>query len=353
MYLDNLILLSSSTGDGTIGGGEVLPFLEKKDDAIYGISQSAYWLQSHIHTIVICLLIIIILCGIYNILKIMGIDLFGENKVNSLINDEIAIGTVNRKQRRTRKFLTTVERFQSKGILKLDKFKEDDLRFNLERVNWRINDVPLSAGMYNGLKWLVRIVTVVLTLVAIIFFQSTTPFFIGLIIIMSVGSVDIILNGTIKRLDEEIYANFLEFYLMLHHTMISDGGATLTSLIQLYNKTAKGEMKNVTDKILYCFDTYGESLGCDMLTNAFRHEYISRLMRLIKGYVRGADVRDDMKGFRTLLIDNRERDIMNASEKLQMKARMSFYILMPILVQAIVSAMAIYFGDISQVGTFM
>lgn len=333
-----------------VGGGEVLNFFGTTE-VIAGLSKTAYNMRLNTPKAMWGLTILLTLAMIYGVVSVFGI--FSSATIANVSSMVAMSLSVDKKQWRMRKFLNTMISLQNRGIFKLDPYKADDLSFNLSRLGWELRGIPLTAEMYNGLKLFASIIILLASIVGSLVTWNPAVGIIGLILMLFVGSIDTFIAMRVKQLDEEISANFLELYLILYHTMVADGGASLASLLRVYLVTAEGEMKVVTEKIIYSLDTYGEALGCDKLTNAFRHEYVTRLMRLIKGYVQGADVRDDLKGFRVLLIENREREIERESERLQMKARMSFYILMPVLVQAIISAMAIYFGDISQVGSFL
>lgn len=354
------MLLTSETnpwGDGMtgwggdiVGGGEVLNLFGKKE-VIYGLSETAYNLKLNAPKAIVLLTIIIVCAMIYGLIEIFGI--FSSATIAN-IGAAVSISlSVDKKQWQMRKFLNAMVALQSRGVFRLDPYKADDLSFNLQRLGWRLRDIPITAEMYNGLKIFGSLVVTVVSLLVFLVTFNPIVLVVGVMFIVVIGSMDTFIAMRVRQLDAEISKNFLELYLILYHTMVADGGASLASLLRVYLATAEGEMAIVTEKIIYSMETYGEALGADKLTNAFRHEYVTRLMRLIKGYVQGADVRDDLRGFRSLLIENREREIEKESERLQMKARMSFYILMPVLVQAIVSAMAIYFGDIASIGSFM
>lgn len=340
---------SSAWGDGGyVGGGEVLNLFGKKE-VIYGLSETAYNIKLNAPKAIILLTFVLMFAMVYGLVQIFGV--FNSATLASLNSTLTLSLSVDKKQWQMRKFLNAMVALQSRGIFRLDPYKADDLSFNLQRLGWKLRDIPLTAEMYNGLKIFASIITAVIGALAGLVTMNPMAPMIAVIFIILIGSLDVFVAMRVHQLDEEISKNFLELYLILYHTMVADGGASLAGLLRVYLSTADGEMAIVTEKIIYSLETYGEALGCDKLTNAFRHEYVTRLMRLIKGYTQGADVRDDLRGFRALLIENREREIERESEKLQMKARMSFYILMPVLVQAIISAMAIYFGDIASVGS--
>ena len=80
---------------------------------------------------------------------------------------------------------------------------------------------------------------------------------------------------------------------------------------------------------------------------------MGKLMRLIRQNNDGGDVRAELIGFRNELLSAKKYAIRKRMEKLILKANRSFNILLPILVQAIISAMAIYFKDISMTSSFL
>ena len=338
---------TSGWGGEMVGGGEILNLFGTRE-VIYGLSETAYNLKLNAPKAIIFLTACLMLAMVYGLIEIFGI--FSSAALADM-NTAVEISlSVDKKQWRVRKFLNLMVDIQSRGILKLDEYKAADLNFNIRRLGWEIRGVAITAEMYNGLKIFSSLILIILGVFGSLVTFTPIPIVIAAFLVVTIASMDTMIDRRVQALDAEISSNFLELYLVLYHTMVADGGASLASLLKVYRNTANGEMKIVTEKIIYAFETYGEATGCDKLTDSFRHEYVTRLMRLIKGYVQGADVRDDLKGFRTLLTENKEREIEHESEKLQMKARMSFYILMPVLVQAVVSAMAIYFGDIAQVG---
>ncbi len=73
---------------------------------------------------------------------------------------------------------------------------------------------------------------------------------------------------------------------------------------------------------------------------------------MYRGFVRGADVRSDAIGFEQQLADAEERRIEDFALKLEEKAHIAFYVLMPVLIQAIISAMGIFLSDIFESNAF-
>ena len=80
---------------------------------------------------------------------------------------------------------------------------------------------------------------------------------------------------------------------------------------------------------------------------------VTKLMRLIKQFNDGGDIKQDLIGFRDKLLLEKQMRMEDEQKKLVTKARLSFNILMIVLVQAILSAMAIYLPDLTNVGSFL
>jgi hypothetical protein len=76
-------------------------------------------------------------------------------------------------------------------------------------------------------------------------------------------------------------------------------------------------------------------------------------MRLIRQANESGDVRAELLGFRDELLAAKKYAISKRMEKLVNQAKMSFNILLPVLLQAILSAMAIYIEDLKLTSTFM
>ena len=74
-------------------------------------------------------------------------------------------------------------------------------------------------------------------------------------------------------------------------------------------------------------------------------------MRLIRQTNEGGDIEAELMGFRTELLAASRYALEKRMEKLIAKAKASFNLLMPILFQAVLSAMSIYISDMGLIGT--
>ena len=101
-------------------------------------------------------------------------------------------------------------------------------------------------------------------------------------------------------------------------------------------------------------DIYGEAEGSTYIAKEYREiPDVTKLMRLIKQFNDGGDIKQDLIGFRDKLLLEKQMRMEDEQKKLVTKARLSFNILMIVLVQAILSAMAIYLPDLTNVGSFL
>ena len=219
----------------------------------------------------------------------------------------------------------------------------------------------LGMKLYEGVPWTaaslvaaVRLMMfggILLTLLGM-FLLGVTPIFsvVGLLTVVASLCVPTMLSSRLLKVSKDIDKDFYGFYLLVYHSMLE--GGNVESLIRMYNHRAKGGMELFTTQFLYYIGTYGDTVGCDKLGAIFTHPYLSRFITMYRGFVRGADVRSDAIGFEQQLADAEERRIEDFALKLEEKAHIAFYVLMPVLIQAIISAMGIFLSDIFESNAF-
>lgn len=164
-----------------------------------------------------------------------------------------------------------------------------------------------------------------------------------------------IIRTTVAAKDEEIIANFQDFYLMIHYVLMTSSQTPMAGIMKSYQKTTDSEeMKHFVDICIHYIDTYGEYEATRHITKAYREiPEVAKLMRLIRQQNDGGDIKAELIGFRNELILARRHAIENKMNKLVQMGRAQFNILMPILIQAILSAVQIYFEDIAGVTTWL
>lgn len=164
-----------------------------------------------------------------------------------------------------------------------------------------------------------------------------------------------IIRTRVAAKDEEIVANFSDFYLMLHYVLMASSQTPLEGIMKSYQKTTDSEeMKHFVDVCVHYIDTYGEYDATRHIAKAYREiPEVAKLMRLIRQANEGGDVKAELIGFRNELLNARRHAIENRMNKLIDMGRAQFNILMPILIQAVLSAMSIYFEDLAGVTTWL
>ena len=161
------------------------------------------------------------------------------------------------------------------------------------------------------------------------------------------------IRSKVKTKDNEIVENFADFYLMLHYVLLANANTPLSGIMQSFDKTTDSlEMHRFVDSCTHYIDTYGEYEATGYITKEFREiAEVGKLMRLIKQANSGGDVRSELLNFRTELLNAKKYAIEVRMNKLITKARASFSMLYIVLIQAIISAMAIYFDDLGVMGS--
>lgn len=230
--------------------------------------------------------------------------------------------------------------------------------YNLERANIRI------PGRYRVMKAqefnaIVKSIQASLILVSILIMVAVSaPIGMMLIILITViGSTMpmAVVRQRVKEKDSEIIENFADMYLMIHYVLLASVGTPISGILKSFDKTTSSEeMHRFVDVCVHYIDTYGEYEATRFISKQYREiPQVGKLMRLIRQANEGGDVRAELIGFRDELIAAKKYAIEQHMNKIVAVARASFNILVPVLVQAIISAMAIYFKDLSIAQTFL
>lgn len=164
-----------------------------------------------------------------------------------------------------------------------------------------------------------------------------------------------VIRTTVQAKDEEVVANFQDFYLMIHYVLMASSQTPLEGIMKSYQKTTDSEeMKHFVDVCVHYIDTYGEYNATNYIAKAYREiPEVAKLMRLIRQANEGGDIKAELLGFRKELLDAKRYTIEKKMKKLVDMSRAQFNILMPVLIQAVLSAMSIYFEDLGGVTTWL
>ena len=366
IMLTNFILLSSSDGNngdgsGTVGGGEILQYVGQdgnqpeyqfmNNELIKQLSMLP-WLK-----IVIMLLIIVI--AFMFIVKIFDIKSpFRGKAVTKELNYLEKIKKRDAAILQANNWIRRVTKIVENTPLSLNRSNYDYLTYNLERADIRIPGGAriMKPEEFNAIIKTIEAVLVLIFLIMAIFISAPVG---GILIIVTVAVLSSLpmmyIRGLVKQKDNEVVEHFADMYLMIHYVLLASAGTPLTSILKSFDKTTNSiEMHRFVDCCVHYFDTYGEYQGTNYITKQYREiPQVAKLMRLIRQNNDGGDVRAELIGFRNELLSAKKYAIRKRMEKLVLNARRSFNLLTPVLIQAVLSAMAIYFKDISLTSSFM
>lgn len=348
------------TKGGTVGGGEILQYWDQggSNGPTYMDENliKQFMLLPGVRIVIILLLILAAFLLIMRILKVRN-PFRGKTVVKELNHmdnvrkhDEAII--------RANKFIKVVTNIVEKSPLAMSKLNKDYWTYNLTRANIRIPGGAriIKPEEFNAIVAVVALLVCVIGILLAIFINIP----VGLIIcavtfVLSSTMPLIVIRQKVKEKDLEITNNFADFYLMIHYVLLASASTPISGIMKSYDKTTDSEeMHRFIDTCIHYIDTYGEFEATSYISRQYREiPEVGKLMRLIKQANEGGDVRAELMGFRNELLAAKRYAIEKRMEKLITKAKASFNILMPILVQAIISAMAIYLEDLGGISTFM
>lgn len=352
---------TDSLGNG-IGGGEILQFWGNSPDYNLNspyLNNDLIRMYNAIPLIRILIILAILFIMVRIIMKFFNVKTLRKGK--GIVSELDYIDKVKKRDAsivRYNKLIAKVTSLIEASPFRINKVNKEYLEYNLTRANVRI---PGGARVYKAeefnamvvfIAFCICCVGVILTLLANYVLGVTLIVF---TIIMSSMLPLMFLRQMVKAKDLEIKENFSDFYLMLHYVLIARTKTSLTSIMKSYAKTTDStEMKHLVDVCCHYMETYSEYEGTKYISKAYREiPSMTKLMRLIRQSLGGYEVEAELIGFRQELLSEKKYAIARRTDKLINKARASFYLLMPILFQAILSAMSIYFSDMGLISTFV
>lgn len=341
------------------GGGEVLDYWgqNNQDGPVY---LDTDLIKQFLMLPFVKLIIILLLIGVAMVLILKLLEVRSPFKGKALTLELEQLDRLKRHDAsiiRSNNFISNLTKIVQYSPLQLNKSYVDYWTYNLSRADIRIpggyrvmrpeefnalitagEAVGTVLGLFIGIFWNIAFGVIIIILSFVI--GSTVP--------MS------IVRATVKEKDNEIIANFADFYLMIHYVLLASSSTPLAGIMKSYDKTTSSqEMHKFVDVCIHYMDTYGEYESTRHIAKQYREiPEVGKLMRLIRQAHEGGDIRAELVGFRDELLAAKKYAIEKRMEKLIMKARASFNLLTPVLIQAIISAMAIYFDDLGAAGSF-
>lgn len=364
MFTLNPILLTSGAfvpdaNGNTVGGGEILHAFDSAPDdwkyMDYNLMQQ--FKNLGIMKLVICALLLLIaililmrILGIRSITRDAGISAELEN-IRSLKRKETRIV---RRQSLTRKLKSLVHALG----LDPDPVYVEYMNYNLKRAGIldATKERPLDAFEYNAYKKAGIALTTSASIIIMFLFNATIGFILLCLSLLCWAVIpDMIVRNSAALKDAEIRDNFFDFYAEIHYVLRDGAKTPLSRVVRSYarNSIDKPEMQRFANNIADLIDLHGEYESTQYISKEYRElPEVTKLMRLIRQFNENADIKNDLEGFRNQLLTEERLKIEKRQQKLIKMARMSFNILMIVLMQAILSAMMIYIKDLGGVGNF-
>jgi len=345
------------THGGDIGGGEVLDYIGQKEDFPSYMDDNLikqFEMLPWVKIAIMCLLIVAAILIIVSIFKIRS-----PFKGRTITKELDHLNKVKKRDEqilRANRLIGGFTAFIEHSPLKMADLNKDYWMYNLKRANIR---VPGGARLMKPEEFNAIVTGIELIVCAIgLLVSITLNFMLGAIIIIAAVVIAgtfpmMVLRQSVKAKDLEITEHFADFYLMIHYVLLASASTPLEGIMKSYDKTTNSqEMHRFIDVCVHHIDTYGEYEATSRIAKEYREiPEVGKLMRLIRQSSEGGDVRMELMGFREELLNAKKYAIEQRMNKLVAKGKASFNILMPILWQAIISAMAIYFDDMGDMGS--
>lgn len=334
------------------GGGEILDFVGKGKKAVSYLDDSLINAYKYVPYVQAVLYVLILILMVYVILKMFNIKSpFTKKGVKSQVGYVEEIRKRDESIVRANKWLKVITEFIEKTPLAIDKNHLEYWNYNIGRAGIKIPGGYryMKAVEFNALTQVIALISSMFSILILLFVNSILGWvlLIGTIVLANYCPLAFI-RQTVKAKDMEITENFCECYLMLHYVLMENSVTPLHSVLKSYAKTtSSSEMHKFVDVCVHYIDTYGDYEATRYIANDYREiPEIVKLMRLVRQVNEGGEIKAELVGFRDELIDAQEYAIERHMNKIIAKARASFNILVPILIQAVLSAMSIYMKDL-------
>lgn len=359
---DTVSDINQISGKTTVGGGEALDFFSKftnetewtyMDGELIKHFQNLglYKLLIVALILTICIILMLKLLGIRTITQDAGVRAEIDN-VKTLRKTEKSIIARQKSLNRLKGIVAALG-------LNPGQVYADYMNYNLKRAGIMApaGDRALDAFEFNALVKAGIACTTVVCLFVMLFLNLTLGFLLLLLALVMWNTIpNMYVRSLAMEKDTIINNNFFDFYQEIHYILINGGNASISKRIRSYQKGVRNnpEMVRFADTCADYIDIYGEAEGSTYIAKEYREiPDVTKLMRLIKQFNDGGDIKQDLIGFRDKLLLEKQMRMEDEQKKLVTKARLSFNILMIVLVQAILSAMAIYLPDLTNVGSFL
>lgn len=348
------------TKNGSIGGGEILPYIGNNEHK--GTQYIDWDLVKQFASIplvkAIIVLLLITLCTLL-ILRMFNIKtLFKGKGILSEISNIEKIKSRDRYILQSNKFLARITKIVQRTPFLMTNNAREYMDYNLKRANIRVPGGYryMSSLEFNAIMKMIAFILCIIAIIATLFVSSLLGVLIFASTVVATGILPKqIIRSIVRERDQEIRDNFSDLYLMLHYVLIIGGQTPIDKIMKSYSKTTdSAEMIRFVDNCVGHIDTHGEYGATTLIAKDYREiPEVGKLMRLIKQMYDGAEIEQELIGFREEIIKQRKLMIETRMNALVLRAELSLKILMIILFQAILSAMALYLPDLGVATSFL
>ena len=350
-----MILLSSDT----VGGGKVLEVIGNDSPDVFSRMDTELMQQFEaIGSVKLLIAFLIVFIMMFLLLKALRIkSIFRGRGIKNELEYMKKVRKYEARILRANRLLKQITIAVEATPLCLNKTLTDYWQYNLNRAGIKIPGKTriIKAEEFNAIIQVATFMLCVVGLISSIFANLGLGLLtIGITIFLSSTIPMRFLRTMVESKDTEIRENFADYYLMIHYVLLEHSGTPLASIMKQYAKTTEStEMQRLVDTCVHYMDTYGEYEGTRYISAEYRElNEIGKLMRLIRQCNDGGEVEAELFNFRQEVLADKKYTLTRRKEKIIAKAKASFYILGPILVQAVISAMGIYLADMN-IGSFL
>lgn len=344
----------------TVGGGEILDHIGKQgnnsspylDNTLVRLFDSLPYVKFVIYILILLIMAVVIL-------KLFRIK--SPFKGRGIVSELNYIEQVKKRDAsilRANKLMNWATNLVENSPFCLAKSQVEYWQYNITRANIRIPGKTrvMKAVEFNAIVQLITFCACCVGLIIVVLANVMLGWTLIIFTIVCSNFIPMaFLRQTVKAKDMEIQENFADYYLMLHYVLIANANTPLEGIMRSFAKTTNSkEMKHYIDVCIHYIDTYGEYESTRHIAKDYRElPEVGKLMRLIRQANEGGNIEAELIGFRTELLNAKRYAISKRMDRLVMKARASFNILMPVLVQAVISAMSIYWSDLGLASTLL
>lgn len=303
----------------------------------------------------IAIVLLIAIFAVIIIFKVIGKKNIVNKGLGEVISNHAEVRRHDKRILNTENNLRRLRKFIDSTLLAINSDTEREyLQYNVSRAGLRIAERQMTADEYNAICRFAQLIVIAIFLIVGLFVNAFAGI-VGIICTIMIGETlpKYVIRSIVNAKDSEIQKNFSQLYLLLHYNMVSGLKTSIYKNLQAcIDALDSKELKNFARTWMTYIDETGEQQSVNQIAKDYREIHVVvRLMRIVKQLYDGDDVVNELEGFRQEIVNASYEQVVQRQKAISAKATRSLGIVMIILVQAIISAMFIYFPDISVIGS--